>query len=221
MGLSGVEHGGYGTMINCLGAFAGTLGSLPWSVLDPRSTCVADEGHSCFCCPNPYKSVSQGSVGLVTRFGQFYKAVDPGLVKINPYSEKIRIVDVKIQIAGIPRQVRLDRRTARLLTQAQTVMTRDNVNIQIDSVLFFHIEHPYKAAFGISDVRLALIERAQTTLRHVIGARNLQSVLTDREAVAAEIEGIVEDVAARWGVSIESILIKVCPFLASAPADVC
>lgn len=56
---------------------------------------------------------------------------------------------------------------------------------------------------------MALIERSQTTLRHVVGSRNLQSVLTDREAVAAEIETIVEGVSAKWGVSIESILIKV------------
>lgn len=68
---------------------------------------------------------------------------------------------------------------------------------------------PYKAAFGISNVRVALVERAQTTLRHVVGARNLQSILTEREAVASEIEQIVEGVSEKWGVSIESILIKV------------
>ncbi|KAL8279328.1 hypothetical protein RQP46_008365 [Phenoliferia psychrophenolica] len=167
----------YGTMINCLGAFAGTLGSIP----------------CCICCPNPYKSVQQGSVGLVSKFGQFYKSVDPGLVKINPYSEKLRMVDVKIQLCAIPRQ---------------NVMTKDNVAVDIDSVIYYHIVNPYKAAYGISDVRQALIERSQTTLRHVVGSRNLQSVLTDREAVAGEIEGIVEGVSEKWGVSIESILIK-------------
>lgn len=177
LGLSEVEHGFYGSMINCLGTFAGTLGSVP----------------CCFCCPNPYRSVQQGSVGLVSRFGQFYKSVDPGLVKINPYSEKLRVVDVKIQVANIPKQ---------------TVMTKDNVSVDIDSVIYYHIINPFKAAFGISDVRLALIERSQTTLRHVIGSRNLQSVLTDREAVAAEIETIVEGVSAKWGISVESILIK-------------
>jgi regulator of protease activity HflC (stomatin/prohibitin superfamily) len=145
------------------------------------------------CCPNPYRSVQQGSVGLVSRFGQFYKSVDPGLVKVNPYSEKLRVVDVKIQIANIPRQ---------------NVMTKDNVAVDVDSVIYYHIVNPFKAAFGISDVRLALVERSQTTLRHVVGSRNLQSVLTDREAVAAEIETIVEGVSETWGVSIESILIK-------------
>lgn len=54
----------------------------------------------CICCPNPYKPVSQGNVGLVTKFGRFYRAVDPGLVKINPLSEHLLQVDVKIQIVG-------------------------------------------------------------------------------------------------------------------------
>ncbi|KAK4705773.1 hypothetical protein P7C70_g431, partial [Phenoliferia sp. Uapishka_3] len=129
----------------------------------------------------------------VSSTGQFYKSVDPGLVKINPYSEKLRLVDVKIQLCAIPRQ---------------NVMTKDNVAVDIDSVIYYHIVNPYKAAYGISDVRQALIERSQTTLRHVVGSRNLQSVLTDREAVAGEIEGIVESISEKWGVSIESILIK-------------
>ncbi|GAA5918715.1 hypothetical protein JCM6882_008754 [Rhodosporidiobolus microsporus] len=171
------DLGCYGSMINCLGAIAGTMGSIP----------------CCFCCPNPFKEVHQGSVGLVTRFGKFYKAVDPGLVKINPFSEDLSRIDVKIQVAPIP---------------PQTVLTKDNLQVDIESVIVYHIVNPYRAAFGIVDVRSALIERAQTTLRDVVGGRNLQSILTEREAVASEIEQIVEAVAEKWGVSVESILVK-------------
>lgn len=64
-----------------------------------------------------------------------------------------------------------------------------------DSVIYFQITNPYRAAFGISDLRQALIERAQTTLRHVVGARAVQSVVTEREAIAFEIAEIVGDVA--------------------------
>lgn len=77
-----------------------------------------------------------------------------------------------------------------------------------DSVIYFQITNPYRAAFGITDLRQALIERAQTTLRHVVGARAVQSVVTEREAIAFEIAEIVGDVADKWGVSIEGILIK-------------
>jgi erythrocyte band 7 integral membrane protein len=77
-----------------------------------------------------------------------------------------------------------------------------------DSVVYFQIANPYRAAFGISDLRQALTERAQTTLRHVVGARAVQSVVTEREAIAFEIAEIVGDVADKWGVAIEGILIK-------------
>ena len=80
--------------------------------------------------------------------------------------------------------------------------------LRSDSVIYFQITNPYRAAFGISDLRQALIERAQTTLRHVVGARMVQSVVTEREAIAFEIAEIVGDVADKWGVAIEGILIK-------------
>jgi len=126
--------------------------------------------------------------------------VDPGLVKLNPLSESLRTVDVKVQIADVGRQ---------------SVMTRDNVSVAIDSVLVFHIDQPARAAFGVDDVKKALVERAQTTLRSVVGSRNLQALLTDREAVAAEIETIIEGISHKWGVSVESILIKDINFSAS------
>ncbi|KAH8118753.1 hypothetical protein DFH11DRAFT_1502381 [Phellopilus nigrolimitatus] len=176
LGTGEVTHGVYGSMLNALGVCVGFCGAFP-----------------CMPCPNPFKNVKQGSVGLVSRFGKFYKAVDPGLAQVNVCTESLRIVDVKIQISPIGRQM---------------VITRDNVNVEIDSVIYFQITNPYRAAFGISDLRQALIERAQTTLRHVVGARAVQSVVTEREAIAFEIAEIVGDVADKWGVAIEGILIK-------------
>ncbi|TEB32208.1 stomatin family protein [Coprinellus micaceus] len=154
-GTEEVTHGIYGTLLQGLGSVLGLFGAVP-----------------CCPCPNPFREVVQGSVGLVSRFGQFYKSVDPGLVQVN------------IQISPIGRQM---------------VITRDNVNVEIDSVIYFQIVNPYRAAFGITDLRQALIERAQTTLRHVVGARAVQSVVTEREAIAFEIAEIVGDVADKWG----------------------
>ncbi|KAH0425665.1 stomatin family protein [Colletotrichum camelliae] len=169
--------GWYGTMINAVGSCIGTMGAIP----------------CCVVCPNPYKNVQQGNVGLVTKFGKFYKAVDPGLVKVNPLSEKLIQVDVKIQTAEVPQQ---------------TCMTKDNVTLHLTSVIYYHIVAPHRAAFGISNVRQALMERTQTTLRHVVGARILQDVIERREEIAQSIGEIIEDVAAGWGVQVESMLIK-------------
>ncbi|EPE07558.1 stomatin-like protein [Ophiostoma piceae UAMH 11346] len=184
--IVGDDHnpsGWYGSMINSLGACIGTVGAIP----------------CCICCPNPYKSVGQGNVGLVTKFGRFYKAVDPGLVKINPLSERLIQVDVKIQIVEVPQQV---------------CMTKDNVTVRLTSVIYYHIVSPHKAAFGIANVRQALIERTQTTLRHVVGARVLQEVVERREEIAQSIGEIIEDVAAGWGVQVESMLMKDIVFTA-------
>ncbi|CZR58146.1 related to stomatin [Phialocephala subalpina] len=170
-------HGWYGSMIDTLGSCLGTMGAIP----------------CCVICPNPYKPVSQGNVGLVTKFGRFYRAVDPGLVRINPLSERLIQVDVKIQIVEVPKQV---------------CMTKDNVTLHLTSVIYYHITSPHKAAFGISNVRQALVERTQTTLRHVVGARVLQDVIERREEIAQSIGEIIEDVASGWGVQVESMLIK-------------
>ena len=121
MGIGTVTHGFYGSMMQSLGSCIGFCGAIP-------------------CCPlpNPFKEVRQGrffligrnslftrsnnnfavtgSVGLVSRFGHFYKAVDPGLVQVNVCTESLRVVDVKIQIIPIGRQ---------------TVITRDNVNVEM------------------------------------------------------------------------------------------
>src|SRR5690242_2395458 len=64
--------------VNAVGSAIGFAGAIP----------------CCICCPNPFKNVHQGNVGLVTKFGKFYKAVDPGLVKVNPLSERLIQVDV-------------------------------------------------------------------------------------------------------------------------------
>ncbi|SPO30257.1 related to stomatin [Ustilago trichophora] len=177
LGLETVEHGFYGSLINGIGAVAGCFGQLPF----------------CFCCPNPFKEIEQGSVGLISRFGQFYRSEDPGLVRINPCSETLRRVDVKINTTAIPHQ---------------QCITRDSVSVSLESVVFWHISNPYRASFGITDVRGALVERAQTTLRNVVGGRVLQSLVTDREQVALEVQEIVGDIADKWGVQVESILIK-------------
>jgi erythrocyte band 7 integral membrane protein len=161
--------------------------------------------------------VNQGNVGLVTKFGKFYRAVDPGLTRVNPLSERLIQVDVKIQNVGKSTSGHHPSPSCAKLTDAfaqmtevprQVCMTKDNVTIHLTSVIYYHIVSPHKAAFGIANVRQALIERTQTTLRHVTGARVLQEIIERREELAQSTGEIIEDVAAGWGVQVESMLIK-------------
>jgi len=173
------QHGCYEGCMTCIGSTCGCLRAY-------APVC-------CFCCSNPFITVPQGNAGVLTRFGKAYRVVDPGLYFVNQMTEEMHLVDVKIKITDIPRQV---------------VMTKDNVSISIDSVLYWHIVDPFVAKFHVDKVGSALLERTMTTLRDTIGAHVLQSVIENREALATEIRKIIDETSRSWGVIVESILIK-------------
>lgn len=172
-----IPHGLYETMMTCLGNTIGFLGSFP---------CVC-------CCPNPYEQVQQGNVGLVEKFGKFYKCIDPGLVQVNPITEDIKHVDITIQVTDIPKQ---------------DVITKDNVSVSLESVLYWHVNDPYQAVYGVDKVDHALIERASTCLRDVCGEHSVQDLIENRNVISHELHKIIGPIAKSWGVKIESTLIK-------------
>lgn len=177
--------------------------AVPPSVENRYASCITSCGQCCgkcrtycpflCCCKNPYITVSQGNVGIVSKFGKAYKIIDPGMSFVNQMTENVRLVDVKIQITPVPKQI---------------VMTKDNVTLYIDSVLYWHIIDPFVATYHVDDVSLALLERTMTTLRDTIGIHTLQNAIENREALAAEIKRIIEATSRSWGVVVESILIK-------------
>ncbi|KAL3897925.1 MAG: hypothetical protein SGCHY_003085 [Lobulomycetales sp.] len=167
----------YESCVSCFGACFGFLSVISCSC----------------CCPNPYQTVHQGSVGLVSKFGKYYKAVDPGLYLINIFTEKVQSVNVKLRVEDIPSQV---------------VTTQDNVTVSIDSVLYWHIVNPQVATYSVDNVRSALVERTQTTLRTIMGHKTLQQGIEHRDSIADEIERIIGPAAEEWGINVEAILIK-------------
>jgi erythrocyte band 7 integral membrane protein len=90
----------------------------------------------------------------------------------------------------------------------QVVLTKDNVSVTVDSVLYWDIVDPYTATFLVTDVQKALVDRTQTTLRSVLGNRTLQDSIEHRESAAQEIKDVIDQVAETWGVRVESILLK-------------
>lgn len=177
-------EGSYENCLTCCGNCGGRI----------RTYCVC-----CCCFDNPYVTIPQGNVGIVSKFGKAYKIIDPGMFFINQKTESVRLVDIKIQMADIPRQI---------------VMTKDNVSLSIDSVLYWHIVDPFVAAYQVDNVHVALMERTMTTLRDTIGAHTLQNAIENREAIAAEIKRIIDSTSLSWGVVVESILIKDMSFSA-------
>jgi regulator of protease activity HflC (stomatin/prohibitin superfamily) len=129
----------------------------------------------------------------LSHFGKVYRVVDPGLYFVNTATDKLHVVNVSLILSDIPRQI---------------VMTRDNVSINIDSVIYWHIIDPFVAKFHVKDITRSLIERTQTTLKDTIGAYTLQEAISNREKLAIEIKRIIDVPARSWGVVVESILIK-------------
>lgn len=87
-------------------------------------------------------------------------------------------------------------------------IAKDNVNVHIDSVVYWHVIDPFQSTYGISNVQQALVERTKTTLRQVLGAKVLQEIIENREQLGHEIQEIIDLPAHAWGVAVESILIK-------------
>lgn len=169
-------QGTYQSLVNAFGNFFGYFGMV------------------CCCpCSNPYHDVNQGSIGMITKFGELARVADPGSTYVNIFSEKLHMVSIMIQVQDIPEQA---------------CLTKDNVIVYLKSVLYYNIIDPQKAVFGISNIQDAIVERTQTTLRDVIGSRVLQDVIERREEIAEAIQIIIAQTAAEWGVHVESILIK-------------
>ena len=175
--------GWYEHMISAWGKFIGAFGMIP----------------CCCCCPNPFKVVEQGKVGLVNQFGKCFQVVDPGLHSINVACQNMDVVDIRIQVTDIPRQ---------------NVFTKDNIVVNIDSVLYWHVVDPYAVVYLVQNINSSLTEKTQTVLREIIGQKTVQELLEHRDEIAEHIEKLMSGPAAEFGVKIESILIKDMQFSA-------
>ncbi|MGD9496478.1 MAG: SPFH domain-containing protein [Armatimonadota bacterium] len=131
--------------------------------------------------------------GVVFTLGQFRGVREPGLRFVWPIFQAMRKVDMRIKTADIPRQ---------------EVMTRDNIPVLINTVVYFKVVTPEDAIIKIEDYVFAVQQYTQAALRDVVGNHELDFVLTEREDIAGAIGNMVEQETGDWGVAIESIKIQ-------------
>ncbi|MEM3369691.1 MAG: slipin family protein [Candidatus Micrarchaeia archaeon] len=139
------------------------------------------------------KIVMQYQEGVVFRLGKFARSAGPGLNFVVPLIEEIRYVDKRITTIDIPKQ---------------EVMTKDNVPLGVNGVVFYRVEDSKKAILEIENYHYAISQYAQTALRDVIGGKELDAILTNRDEVADEIKLIVDKETSEWGVDITNIKIQ-------------
>ena len=131
--------------------------------------------------------------GVVFTLGKYSSTRNPGLTIIIPILQSMRKVDMRIKTAEIPRQ---------------EVMTKDNIPMLVNAVVYFRVVNPADAIIKIEDYVFAVRQYTQAALRDVIGNAEMDFVLTERERVAESIKQIVDAETTHWGIDIESIKIQ-------------
>ena len=135
--------------------------------------------------------VKQFERGLVFRFGRVRDRVrGPGLAMIAPFADRLHKVNMQIVTMGVP---------------AQEGITRDNVTVKVDAVVYFRVIDPVRAIVNVEDYPFAVSQVAQTSLRSIIGKSDLDDLLTNREQLNQGLELMIDNPAVEWAsTSIES-----------------
>ena len=137
--------------------------------------------------------IDQYERGIVLTLGSYSYTLQPGLKIVVPIIQRLIKVDIRITTSDIPQQ---------------EVITRDNVPVGINAVVYFQVTKPEDAVLKIQDYTYAVTQYAQTALRDVIGGVELDSLLIDRQKIADEIKKIVDSETTEWGVDVTAIKIQ-------------
>ena len=138
--------------------------------------------------------IKQYEQGLVFRFGRVRESVrGPGLAVLMPVADRLQKVNMQIVTMPIP---------------AQEGITRDNVTVKVDAVVYFRVVDPTAAIVKVEDYRFAVGQVAQTSLRSIIGKSDLDDLLSDRERLNQGLEMMIDSPALEWGVHIDRVEIK-------------
>jgi regulator of protease activity HflC (stomatin/prohibitin superfamily) len=138
--------------------------------------------------------IRQYERGLVFRFGRVHSAIrEPGLAVIMPISDRLQKVNMQIITMPVP---------------AQDGITRDNVTVRVDAVVYFKVIDPALAIISVQDYRFAVAQVAQTSLRSIIGKSDLDDLLSNRERLNQGLEVMIDSPALEWGIHIDRVEIK-------------
>lgn len=139
------------------------------------------------------KVVNQYERGVVLTLGKFTGVREPGLRLLIPYVQTMRRVDIRSTPIDVPKQ---------------EVITKDNVTVGIDAVVYFRVVDPAKAVLETVNYTYATSQFAQAALRDVAGAAEMDELLTNRESMSQKIKEIVDGETAQWGIDVENVKLQ-------------
>src|ERR1700734_1382615 len=130
---------------------------------------------------------------VVFSLGRFEKVKGPGLVLLVPFVQEMVRVDLRIQVIEIP---------------SQDVISRDNVSMKVDAVLYFNVVDPERAIIKVQNYLPATNMLAQTTLRAVLGQHELDEMLSERKKLSADVQSILDTATQTWGIKVSNVEIR-------------
>lgn len=142
---------------------------------------------------NTFKILKEYERAVVFRLGRFTGVRGPGLI---------------ILIPGLEKMFRIDLRTVTMDVPSQDIITRDNVTIKVNGVLYFRVNNPERAVIAVEDYYNATSQIAQTTLRSVIGQFELDDILANRDMINTRLQSILDEQTEPWGVKISAVEVK-------------
>ncbi len=145
--------------------------------------------------------VSPYQKGVVERLGRYHHTAQPGLIFVIPFIDTMRKVDMREQVVDV---------------QPQEVITKDNVVVTVDAIVYYEATDPVKLTYNVADFYSAATKLAQTNLRNVIGETELDEALTSREVINLKLRTVLDDATDKWGVRVVRVEIK----RIDPPADV-
>jgi regulator of protease activity HflC (stomatin/prohibitin superfamily) len=131
--------------------------------------------------------------GVVFTLGRFQKVKGPGLVLLIPFFQEMVRVDLRIQVIEIP---------------SQDVISRDNVSMKVDAVLYFNVVNPERAIIRVQNYLPATNMLAQTTLRAVLGQHDLDEMLSERKKLSTDVQSILDNQTETWGIKVSNVEIR-------------
>ena len=130
---------------------------------------------------------------VVFLLGRLWKVKGPGLILVIPVIQQAVRVDLRTRVFDVP---------------AQDVISRDNVSVQVNAVLYFRVVDPAKAIIQVENFELATSQLAQTTLRSVLGQHDLDEMLAEREKLNHDIQTIIDQQTDAWGIKVANVELK-------------
>ena len=142
---------------------------------------------------NTVKILKEYERGVVFFLGRFQKVKGPGLILLFPGIQLMTKVDLRVIVLDVP---------------TQDVISRDNVSVKVNAVIYFRIVDPEKAVIRVANVFEATSQLSQTTLRSVLGQHELDDMLSERERLNEDIQGILDQRTDNWGIKVANVEIK-------------